>query len=323
MLNHKLISSLRMSSQADPVGSPQSPRSPRAPSQQVEQPHPDTAPSDPPPSFPHSSSPRQTACPSDPIQAFTQWKEKTLNRVVFIREVLSQIYKLFLDKEAVNKARLAFMKKYLQAVMTDMAGFSSSQLDFANKTLPSLEAKGSEMGSVFEQGIIEMLKGVKENDHKVLGIKKKFQSEVIDKLNKTITSFDNNKNGEFTLYLNKIAQKFDTLKTLNDKSEKEFNELLLCNQKIKKCEAKGKKCDGDLFHESFKYTFSMNHTFGVLNHICEDLLALQPFAIKKENEYLKTFAACFKSLTLFTQEHFGPLMSVSISKSKLIFDMVD
>ena len=160
-----------------------------------------------------------------------------------------------------------------------------------------------------------MLNGVKQNEKKATDLKKSFEKNILDHLTKSLT-----RHAEFYQFVEKISSQFEQYTEFQDKQAKEYEAFVFAfNQAMEK---KVRKADKDIFHECHKHSTTICSIVGLLQVIFDDLVKLQPLAVSKENEYLKTFAYAFKQYSMFAQENFGSSMGSNMGKAKFVFDVV-
>lgn len=223
---------------------------------------------------------------------------------------------MYQKKNQRNEHRLNFVRAYFNAFADDLTHYSSYQIGFASKAIQNFESSNPSSMPVFEQGVFEMLNGIKANEKKVFDVKKQFEKTIEEPLNKALT-----KHAEFYSLIDKCAKGFEQFSELNEKATKEYESFVgAFNSSM--TEGKSKKSDKDVFNESHKYSASARHMVLLLMQINDDLTKMRPLAIAKEMEYVKVFAQSFKNLAFFTQENFGNFMGATLAKSKFIFDVV-
>lgn len=224
---------------------------------------------------------------------------------------------MYQKKNQRNEHRLNFVRAYYNSFADDLTHFSGHQIAFANKAIQNFDATNTASMPVFEQGIYEMLGGLRTNEKKIQDIKKQFEKTIFETMNKGLT-----KHAEFYALIDKCAKGFEQYSDLTDKASKEYESYVQAfNSSM--IEGKPKKGEKDVFTEAHKYSISVRNMVLLLVQINDDLVKMRPLAIAKELEYVKNFAQSFKDFALFTQENFGSFMSATLTKSKFIFDVVD
>lgn len=165
-------------------------------------------------------------------------------------------------------------------------------------------------------GIFEMLNGIKANEKKIQELKTHFEKKIYDQMIKSLS-----KHSEFYTIVEKISKSFETFVEVQDRAAKEYDHFVaLFNNSM---DMKNKKQEKDVFSDAHKFCQSIRELVNLLAIITDEMTKLQPYAIAKENEYLKAFANAFKQFSMFTQENFGNFMSTTLSKSKFIFEVID
>lgn len=232
-------------------------------------------------------------------------------------DVLRRLFNMYQKKNQRNEHRLNFVRAYYNAFADDLTNFSGHQIAFANKAIQNFDASNTSSMPVFEQGIYEMLGGLRANEKKIQEIKKLFDKTIVEPMNKGLT-----KHAEFYALIDKCAKGFEQYGELNDRSTREYESYVQAFN-TSMIEGKSKKGDKDVFAEAHKYSSTVRAIVLLLAAINDDLVKMRPLAIAKELEYVKAFAQSFKNFALFTQENFGNFMSSTLTKSKFIFDVVD
>ena len=195
---------------------------------------------------------------------------------------------MFQKKNQRNEHRLNFVRAYYNAFADDLTHFSSNQIAFANKAIQNFDSTSHNSMPVFEQGIYEILGGIRANEKRL-----------IDKSSKAFEQY-----GDMTERAIKEYEGY----------VQAFNSSMI--------EGKTKKADKDVFTEAHKYSITIKHMILLLLQICDDLTRMKPLALAKEMEYIKAFSLSFKNFGLFTQENLGNFMGTTLMKSKFIFDIV-
>lgn len=223
---------------------------------------------------------------------------------------------MFQKKNQRNEHRLNFVRAYYNAFADDLTHFSSNQIAFANKAIQNFDSTSHNSMPVFEQGIYEILGGIRANEKRVIEIKKQFDKTIIDPMNKTLT-----KHAEFYTLIDKCSKAFEQYGDMTERAIKEYEGYVQAfNSSM--IEGKTKKADKDVFTEAHKYSITIKHMILLLLQICDDLTRMKPLALAKEMEYIKAFSLSFKNFGLFTQENLGNFMGTTLMKSKFIFDIV-
>ena len=223
---------------------------------------------------------------------------------------------MYQKKNQRNEHRLNFVRAYFNAFADDLTHYSSHQISFAGKAIQNFESSNPSSMPVFEQGVFEMLNGIKANEKKVMEVKKHFEKTIEEPLSKALT-----KHAEFYALIDKCSKGFEQFSDLGDKAVKEY-EGFVNTFNSSMIEGKSKKSDKDSFNEAHRYSSSIRHMILLLIQLNDDLTKMRPLAIAKELEYVKAFAQSFKNLAFFTQENFGNFMGSTLVKSKFIFDVV-
>lgn len=160
-----------------------------------------------------------------------------------------------------------------------------------------------------------MIGGIRNNEKKLVELKKHFEKNIYEQMNKCLT-----KHAEYYATIEKCTGALESFNEVQDKAAKEYDSY--SQVFMNSMDQKKKITDKDLFVEAHKFCLSISHLIHLLKSVTDAIIALRPLAVAKEDEYLKAFANSFKQFTLFTQENFGTLFSTSLTKSKFIFEVV-
>lgn len=233
-----------------------------------------------------------------------------------MRDVLQKLLSVFQKKNQRNENRLNFIKAFYNSFMEDIGKTCHHQLEFANKAFPSFESKDQQAMPIFEQGIREMLLGIKSNEKQLQELKVHFEKKIYDSMIKSLP-----KQQEFYTLIENCSKGMEVFAEVQERAAKEYDSFMtVFNHAM---DEKKKKSEKDLFSEAHKFAGSIRYLINVLKTITGDLIKLQPVAAKKEDEYLKVIAGSLKQFSLFTQEHFGKFTSATLTKAKFIFEVID
>lgn len=238
------------------------------------------------------------------------------NQLALVRDILQKMLTAFQKKNQRNENRLNFIKAFYNAFMEDIGKTCFHQLEFANKAFPSFEAKDQQAMPVFEQGIKEMLQGIKSNEKQLQELKVHFEKKIYDTMVKSLP-----KQQDFYTLMESCSKGMDSFTEVQERAAKEYDSFMTVFNLA--MDEKKKKTEKDLFSEAHKFAGSIRYLIGVLKAITDDLVKLQPVAAKKEDEYLKAIANSLKQFSMFTQEHFGKFTSATLAKAKFIFELID
>lgn len=193
----------------------------------------------------------------------------------------------------------------------------ASQVEFSSRAQGVLDIKDLNSMPLFEQGMYEMVSSIKLKENKLLELRKLFEKNIMEKMNKGV-----GKHLEFHNQVEGLTQQLHEVKELSKLLLKEFESLQEYHA-ILLDEKKKKKPDKDLFYEIFRFGSNVRNLFSLLQKACDSLIKIMPLAVQKENEILKLVAGSFKEFSLFAAEHLGPITTQSLLKSKYIFEVVE
>ena len=160
-----------------------------------------------------------------------------------------------------------------------------------------------------------MLKTIQSNHKNLVDLKKNFQASIGSLMNKSFT-----KHKEYFDLLERCHEHLNNIKQLSDKSLKEFEQF---KQTYSAVSGAGKKSrDKDCFFDASRFSHSIRAIVRTLKQFCDDLIALKPLAVSKDNEALKILIKAFREFTSFTQKNFGPTLTSNLLKAKFVFDQV-
>ena len=152
---------------------------------------------------------------------FAEWNQKTKKKMNIVIDILKRIFNLYQKKNQRNEHRLNFVRAYYNAFADDLALYSGNQIAFANKAIQNFDSNNQNSMPVFEQGVFEMLGGLRANEKKIQEIRKEFDKTITEPMNKALS-----KHSEFYALIEKCSKAFEQQNELLDKSNKEYESFV-------------------------------------------------------------------------------------------------